>query len=291
MTMLKERIGIQLKNILYLTDFSEPSMAALPFAAGLAHTYGAAVHALHVLTPAIPATCPEAVQADESLANTEMTKVDSWLADTVHDVRITHGIPLWPAVEQAIGEQDIDLIVMGTHGRTRAQKLLLGSFAEEIFRRSSVPVLTVGPGVRQNLAKKGLFDPILFATDFSQPCQAAAPFAVSVAAQNHARLILLCVVGEPGTSEESKVAITDIMEGLHHVVPIEARTSCHPVAMVKYGEPVDRILEVAVERDADLIVLGVRDAVDHMGAATHLDRATAHRVVVRARCPVLTVRG
>ena len=77
MTVIGEGARIQLKNILYLTDFSEPSKAAVPFAAALARTYGASVHALHVLTPVIPSTCPEAVQADEELATAEMVKVDS----------------------------------------------------------------------------------------------------------------------------------------------------------------------------------------------------------------------
>jgi nucleotide-binding universal stress UspA family protein len=290
-TMLRETTRIQLKNILYMTDFSEPSRAALPFAAALARTYGASVHALHVLTPVIPSTCPEAVQADEELAVAEMTKVKSELGDVAHDMRIAQGVSLWRAIEQAIEEQHIDLIVIGTHGRTYAQKLLLGSFAEEIFRRSSVPVLTIGPSVRKNMANKGLFNSVLFATDFSKPCEIAAPFAVSLAEENDARLTLLCVVAEPGTNEGSKVAITDIMEGLHGIVPGEARMWCHPVAMVKYGEAADRILEVSTERGADLIVLGVRGAAGHLGAATHLERATAHKVVVRAQCPVLTVRG
>ena len=244
-----------------------------------------------MLTPVIPSTCPEAVQADEELATAEMAKVDSELADVTHDVAITRGVPLWPAIEQAIIDGHIDLIVIGTHGRTRAQKLLLGSFAEEIFRQSSVPVLTIGPGVRKNLANKGSFHSVLFATDFSKPCEIAAPFAVSLAEENHARLILLYVAAVPGTSDESKIAITDIMEGLHHIVPGEARMRCRPVAMVKYGEAADRILEVAAEREADVIVLGVRSAAGHLGAATHLERAIAHKVVVRARCPVLTVRG
>jgi nucleotide-binding universal stress UspA family protein len=50
-------------------------------------------------------------------------------------------------------------------------------------------------------------------------------------------------------------------------------------------------VQVAKQRGADLIVLGVRDAAGRMGAATHLERATAHKVVAHAACPVLTVRG
>ena len=85
MTMIREGIEkriqkgarITLKNILYLTDFSEYSEAALPFALALARNYGACVHALHVLTPVIPQGCPEAVEADEKLAADEMKMVDT----------------------------------------------------------------------------------------------------------------------------------------------------------------------------------------------------------------------
>ena len=53
----------------------------------------------------------------------------------------------------------------------------------------------------------------------------------------------------------------------------------------------DRIVEFAKQRGADLIVMGVRSAAGRIGAATHLERAIAHKVVAHAPCPVLTVRG
>jgi len=70
MTRIAESTRITLKNVLYLTDFSESSEAALPFAVAIASKYGATVHALHVLTPVIPETCLEAISADEKLAAT-----------------------------------------------------------------------------------------------------------------------------------------------------------------------------------------------------------------------------
>ena len=85
--------------------------------------------------------------------------------------------------------------------------------------------------------------------------------------------------------------IADVMQRLDDIVPSDARKWCHPSPMLQYGDAADRILEVAIERGADLIVLGVRDAAGHLGAATHLERATAHKVVAHAQCPVLTVRG
>ena len=291
MTTIAKSTRITLKSVLYLTDFSEPSEAALPFAVAIASDYGAKVHALHVLTPVIPETCTDAIHADEELASNEMAKVDSQLSGVVHDTAIARGVGVWPAIEQAIRERNIGLIVLGTHGRTHAQKLLLGSFAEETLRRSSVPVLTIGPHVRKSKTTSGAFHSVLFATDFSKPCEAAAPFAVSLAEENDAQLILLYVAPKPGGNEQGELAIADVMQRLGDIVPSDARRWCRPSPIVQYGDAADRILEVAIERGADLIVLGVRDAGGHLGAATHLERATAHKVVAYAQCPVLTVRG
>jgi nucleotide-binding universal stress UspA family protein len=85
MTMIQAGTRIALKNVLYLTDFSDSSRAALPFAMAIAQSYGAIVHALHVLTPTIPEACREAIHADEELASAEMVKVGSQLAGVEHD--------------------------------------------------------------------------------------------------------------------------------------------------------------------------------------------------------------
>ena len=291
MTRIAEGTRITLKSVLYLTDFSEASEAALPFAVAIASDYGARLHALHVLTPVIPETCLEAIRADEKFANAELAKVDFQLTGVAHDTAMARGVGVWSAVEQAIHERNIDLIVLGTHGRTHAQKLLLGSFAEEILRRSSVPVLTIGPHVQKNATISGAFHSVLFATDFSKPCEAAAPFAVSLAEENDAHLALLYVAPKPGMNQQGKHAIADVVQALNDIVPSDAKRWCHPLPLVRYGDAADGILEVATEIGADLIVLGVRDASGHLGAATHLERATAHKVVAHARCPVLTVRG
>lgn len=85
-------------------------------------------------------------------------------------------------------------------------------------------------------------------------------------------------------------SVADAMAKLHDLVPAEAELWCRPNTTVEFGRPFDRILEVARESKADLIVLGIRSAKGHLGTATHVDRATGHNVVVRATCPVLTVR-
>jgi len=285
MTTIQLGTRIALKNILYLTDFSTSSAVALPFAIAIAHSHGAGVHALHVLTPPIPEACRDAIRADEELANAEMLKVDAQLTGVEHDTAVMRSADLWSALEPFVKGNKVDLIVLGTHGRTGLQKLLLGSFAEEIFRRSSVPVLTVGPSVRKSAHASSHFRSVLFATDFSAPSSAAAPLAISLAEENGADLVLLNVMPESDTRDRAVV-----LAHLFDLVPNDARLQCQPFAVVHYGNAADRILQTAVERSTDLIVLGVRRA-DHIGVATHLERATAHKVVAQAQCPVLTVRA
>ena len=292
---------VKVKNILYLTDFSQPSEAALPFATMLGRGYGARVHALHVLIPTpyvymTPGLTTAAIEAAEETAQTEMQRVESRLAGLDHKTLVERGLEVWPAVRRAIEEDDVDLIVLGTHGRTGAEKLLLGSVAEEIFRRSLVPVLTIGPGVRSSVHNAGRFRRVLFATDFSPESLAAAPYALTIAQENHARLLLLVVMRKPdaanaGDRHRFEMSVAEAMHRLYEIVPQDAKLELPPDVSVEYGEPPERIVEVARQRGADLIVIGVRDAAGRMGAATHLERATAHKIVAHAPCPVLTVRG
>jgi nucleotide-binding universal stress UspA family protein len=290
---------ITLKNILYLTDFSEPSEAALPFAAAIAREYGAKVHAFHVLLPmpytyATPESTAASLEAQDEAVEEGMQRVHSQLADLPHETIVQRAIGVWPSLEQAIEEYTIDLIVLGTHGRTGAQKLLLGSVAEEILRRSHVPVLTIGPWAWTEVHNGAKFRRVLFATDFTGESLAAAPYAISMAQENQARLVLLHVMRERdsrATTKTTEQSVDEAMRRLHELVPPDAELWCRPEPLVQHGNPAERILETAKECDADLIVLGVRNAKGHLGAATHLERTTAHKIVAHASCPVLTVRG
>jgi nucleotide-binding universal stress UspA family protein len=290
---------IAVKNILFLTDFSEPSEVAIPFAIAIAREYDAKVHALHVMTPvplayAIAESTAAVIDGLEEGAQAEMQRVDSQFVGVAHETMIVRGESVWSSVEKILSDRGIDLLIVGTHGRTGAMKLLLGSVAEEIFRRASVPVLTIGPSVRKGVHNGGRFHRVIFATDFTPEAEAAAPYAISMAQEHEARLLLLHVMRDPDLKAAEKRAqdsVANVMHQLYEIVPQTAELWCRPEAIVRFGNPADRILESAKENDADLIVLGVRDAAGHLGAATHLERTTAHRVVTRAACPVLTVRG
>lgn len=107
---------VQLKHIVYLTDFSRPSEAALPFAMGTARSHGSTVHVVHVLTSPLESD-PEALKADREIAEAEMNQVEARLTGVIHDTSVIQALDLWSGFEQAIAQHGIDLVVVGTHGR------------------------------------------------------------------------------------------------------------------------------------------------------------------------------
>lgn len=262
----------KIKNVLYLTDFSQTSGSAQAYALTVARKYGATVHALHVLTPVIPESCAEAIKADEDLADAEMHKVKLQMGDVASTTIMSHEGSVWAAVERAIRENHIDLIVLGTHGRTGAPRLLLGSVAEEIFRRSPVPVLTVGPASHANAPKDIRFERVLFATDFSPESRAAVPYVLSLAHEKSTQLVLLHVMPklaapdrglDRNREKQFEVSVAEAINELYQIIP-SCEVCSPPEVAVEYGEPAERIVEAAKERGADLIVLGIRLSLIHI---------------------------
>ena len=291
---------ISLKNILFLTDFSEPSGVALPIATAIARTYGSTVHALHVILPsAYTYMTPEAATTllddQEDMAKAEMQRVDAALTGVPRETIIERGSGVWPVLSEILKEGQTDLIVLGTHGRTGMQKVLLGSSAEEIFRRSPVPVLTIGPTVRSGAHNGGRFRCVLFATDFQQCSLTAVRYALSFAQENQAQLVLLHVLPKHRYRRAYQAERTISCRSVASTARVDSGRSGSVVqagggrrAARRPGRPDNW---TAAERKADLIVLGAR-GIDGMAAmSSHVARATAYKVVVKAPCPVLTVRS
>ena len=295
MKLLEATTRLALKSLLFATDFSPASQAALPYAAAIARRYGARLFLAHVLRPQVwapapPEWVPMESEVPRQAAMAEMSKLEQspLLAGLPHQVAVEEGA-VWECLSRLIREQETDLLIMGTHGRRGLQKLLMGSVAEELFRLAPCPVLTVGPGAAP-AAGTGEFHRILFATDFSNESQAALPYAVSLAQENQARLTLLHVVEStsPGYLADPQRVLAALKEKLQGLLPREAALWCEPELALESGVPGEGILQVAEEQQADLIVLGVRPI---RRLAARLPIATAHEVVCHAACPVLTVRG
>ncbi len=140
----------KVEKVLVPVDFSEHSERALAYATGFARSFGASLHLVHVYPasafvapPLLPGPIVVGQFRDQS-----QKAFDEFLARAKreHDVEIhgslREGIP-YQEILRVVSEVQADLIVMGTHGRTGIEHLLLGSVAERVVRNSDVPVITV----------------------------------------------------------------------------------------------------------------------------------------------------
>lgn len=298
MEAVKVNVRIQLRNILFCTDLSDAAANALPYATKLAGHFGSKLYALYVRNTgwyahAAPRQAPILADLPEAQAREQIKHSLAGFSGFEHDTLILEG-ELWPSINAAISDKQIDLLVLGTRGRTGISKLLLGSAAEEIFRRSTCAVLTVGPKSPVQPSRPGEFAQILYATDFTPESMAAAPYAISLAQEYQAQLTLLHVIGGAKATDlvSSEQLAAAAERRLRQIVPPESELWCEPHCIVGEGVASDEILTVADHRQANLIILGVRRPAGFRGGkATHLPIATAHKVVSGATCPVLTIRG
>jgi nucleotide-binding universal stress UspA family protein len=297
MKSLHSETHISIKNILFLTDFSPVAENAGSCAFGLARRYGAKVFAVHarpiqVFGLAPPETWPVLQEALEEQAREQAQQLDRVFSGVEHDAFIEEG-NVWDVVSHLVEEKGIDLIVMGTHGRRGVDKVLLGSVAEDILRRVPCPVLTVSPNVRCSSGRTIGTKNVLFCTSFSAKSEVAAAYAVSLAEQNRAHLDMLHVIARPKAGEfvEGEDLMSVCARRIRSLIPPDADLWSEPRAIVEQGDPAERILAVAKQRGADVIVMGAKSAEGDLGAAIHLPGTTVHEVICQAECPVLTVRG
>ena len=294
MPTLQASLRLSFANILFPTDFTEASEAALPYAQAFAQIYGSQIFVTHAVTPPPPVFLPmEPIPLEMDMDwHEDQKRLEQFvnleaLQGTVHKGIIERG-ELWNVVEDVIRRHSVDLVILGSRGKHGFMKLVLGSGAEQIFRHADCPVLTVGPKVARVAGGAATFRRILFATDFSAGSLHALPYALSLAEEHQASLILLHVIPLVPLPHQALIA-SDARRKLEALIPPEADDWCRPEAVVRFEFPAEAILAQAKEQKADLIVMGV-----HKGrplASAHLPWAIAYEVVCHAVCPVLTVRG
>jgi len=278
-------VNASLANILVATDFSEASERALEHALSLARTYRSRIFLAHVI-PVDLMMAPELAEASREkmrrAAHQEMERIQSSgrFLGVSHEEIIEEGY-LWPHIEGLIKKHGIDLVVVGTHGKGLLQKLLIGSSAEEIFRQARIPVLTVGPAVWREPFYGVELKNILFATAFGLGAEQQATYAFSLAQEHHSRLTLLHVEQQAG---EKRAIINQLQE----LLPAGVEFHCLPLFRVERGDPVNEILRVAGEMQANLIVIGAKT---RKSLAGHVPHTKAYQVVCGASCPVLTIKS
>jgi nucleotide-binding universal stress UspA family protein len=188
---------------------------------------------------------------------------------------------------ECVTQRNIDLIVLGTHGRSGFSKAFVGSVAERVFRNAEVPVLTIGPNAHTSLlyGPKRLLAPI----DFTTETQHSAKYACALAREHDAELVLLHVIAEVprgGAMADFACLKHTVEQSLAELISCEDKPKQVRV-VVKVGKVVPTVLNAAAELDTDLLVLGVHT---YPRLLDQLRLLNAYELVRQAPCPVLTVR-
>jgi nucleotide-binding universal stress UspA family protein len=300
--------AVSVRNVLFATDFSATSEAALPYATAICRRFGSTLHTAHVLSEASLLMMTGGVdyvsmgtlyEDAQTEAKQKLDQISDRLEGIPHRNYVRHG-QVWKSLAAIIQENDIDLIVVGTHGRTGLGKLLLGSVAENILRHAPCPVLTVGPKVSgraklpafpaggRDLAPVELeLRQIVFATNFGKNSARTAQEAIALAEEFRARLTLLHVLEDYTQLGRRPGPMEDGLRRLQELIPQNAALQYLPESVIEFGPPFERILKIATEREADMIVLGAHSSWDP--GSTHLPWSAAHHVIAQAHCPVLTI--
>ena len=285
--------AIVLRNVLVATDFSRSSAQAMRYAIDLADRYRAKLHLFHWVDSSAydflgTAALRHTIEAAwEQLRELDMDLFVKGRLRGIKDKLHVEPGNLDEVLSRVVRREEIDVIVIGTHGRIGLGKMILGSVAERIFRQASCPVLTVGPKVRRPLGRRP--GSILFPTDFSAQSSAAEPLAFSLAHTTHARLLLLHVLEQQadGALHESR-RVNWANQQLKFLVRHQPRNPIKTDLIVKIGLPVDAILRVAREKQVSLVVLGVRAPYN---VSDRLTWTTAYEIVRQCQQPVLTVKS
>jgi nucleotide-binding universal stress UspA family protein len=298
---------LAIRHVLYPTDFSESAVAALPLAARLARAHGADLHALHALV----LHAADAVEADKLFPKMEdaVGELDRWAESRMeahlgkHDVSdlVVHearerGFSAGAVILEYAEAFDIDLIVMGTHGRRGLRHLLMGSIAEEVVRRSSCPVITVRE--RPRLADAPWPSHLVAPVDFSEASDLALAYVRELAASSGASVDLVHVIepvtvpdpyitGTAGFAFDVEAVRSNVQDALEEraasVLGEDVPCGIH----IDVGRPAAMISAFAEERGADLVVMASHG---RTGLERALIGSVASGVIRRASPPVMIVK-
>ncbi len=299
---------LQLRHILLARDFSSVSDQALRYAVDVARRTGAALHVLYAevlhedpLTPVRPDASSS--REDQIRQRLRQGPGGELLTDAYPDLevreRVERDVAAAPAILRYAADQDVDLIVLGTHGRRGVRRLLLGSVAEEVVRRADRPVLTV----RQAGATEDgtlAIERILVPVDFSENAKEALRYAREVADLYGARIDLLHVIEEnlhPAFYVGGVQSIYDVEPNIEEKALERLRAFYAEVAPdggpeaqvhVAPGRAARTIAQFAEEEGTDLIVMSTHGLT---GLEHFLLGSVAEKVVRHVSVPVFTVKA
>ncbi len=293
MTQPDLQAPIALHNVLFGTDFSPASEVAFSFAREIADRYQAQLYVAHVIgLDVFDLIAHDSISGVLKQARDKAQEKIAQLCGSSRNERCHPIVAEGDVAEVLAGtirRNQIDLVVVGTHGRRALKKLILGSVAEEVFRTVSCPVLTVGPETSLP-SPTGNLRHVLYPLEFVPDTSGAAGYAVSLAERYGAALTVMNI-------REHTRASASVGEPINE--PVEHWISSHisPESDLRirirfergFGPAVEAILNFAKDSAVDLIVMPIK-ALDPTVAA-HLPKSdTAYEIASRAPCPLLTVR-
>lgn len=290
-----------LRHILVARDFSPSSEQALAWGIELARRTGATLHLLYAeVLHADPFGQRQAEAAEEARRRLGQD-ADGQPLEEAHEMAglpvrhaVVREIAAAPAIVRYAEEHDIDLVVMGTHGRRGVSRMLLGSVAAEVVRASPCSVLTVREG-----AGAGRIGAVLAPVDFSELSKRALRRARELAELLEARLDVLHVVGltpYPSFYDADVVSLYDMPprfaeEAERHLRAFyEEAGGPEPPEVafaVMAGQAFRQVARFAERHGSGLIVMGTRGLT---GLQHFLIGSTAERTLALAPCPVLVVK-
>lgn len=288
-------------RILLPTDGSETAERATNYARVVAEAFEATVHVVHVVNPRRHRPKRDEADAEGAIPPADLEEagrdaiaaVEELLDDAPVESAVMSGVP-HEEILGYVGEHDVELVVMGTHGRTGLDRLLLGSTTARVLRKADVPVLTVGPDGEPTET----FENVLVPTDGSDAVEPAVDCALDFAEEFGATVHALSIVdirsfiGEDdyvaGVSDAVLDALESQAESATNAVAERARArDVAVVTRVHQGIPTHGILDYVEDNDVDLVAMGTH-------GRTGLDRlllgSVTERVVRKADVPVLTAR-
>jgi nucleotide-binding universal stress UspA family protein len=295
MKTLKPQNDVYMDNVLFATDFSPVTEVAFAYAVAIADRYQSKLYVVHVInTESFDLVELESARLLIKQAHQEAERKISQLLEPLrlqsdrYQIVVAEGV-ISESLLDVVRQNQIDLVVLGTHGRRAFKKLLMGSIAEEIFRMAPCPVLTVGPKTAP-VPTKGTLRHILYPLEFVPDSSKAAPYVVSLAERYAATLTILNVrEGMPASANTAEQFPQPIKRWIRDHVPQESDMRDRIRFERGFGPAANSIVDFAAKAGVDLIVMPVSN-LDPVMAAHHPNTGTAHELVSRAPCPVLSIR-
>ncbi|MFQ5553452.1 MAG: universal stress protein [Thermoplasmata archaeon] len=298
---------VKITRILVPTDFSTSAEAACRLGARLAMRADAKLILFHAL-PGFDLV--EEVGRGKGKTQVEVLsnvrdRMQGWFETVVPEevrrflsveVKVKVGEPV-PGIAWAVTRSDVDLILMGTHGRTGLAHLVVGSVTEAVLRTVPVPVLALRPGHEDRTATA--VRRILWATDLSPVSERAWRYTLTLADLLGADVILLHVIHPnelAGLADQPVPPPDRWIE--RYLAPLERELGSRGRAVgplglharwkVLVGVPAEVIVRQAQAEEADLIVVGThgRTGLRHVVLGS-----VAETVIRKAPCPVLAVKA